>query len=661
MIFEYSRRFAWFTLIVIILASLAFSLYASFGESAITDELAHIPAGYGYVRYLDFRLNPEHPPLLKALSAVPLLFLDLNFPTRESSWTDDVNGQWTAGAQFLYESGNDADRVIRWSRAGPIILTLVLVVFIYLWSRELMGAWWALLPSFLFGLSPNVLAHGHYVTTDIAAAFGVVFATYFFLKFLHHPSKKNLVYAGLAFGVAQLAKFSAALLIPFFFFLVLVFYAVGLWNNWRETEPRARLRRFGTRALRYFRATAVIFAIGFVLVVYPMYALFTANYPMEKQTADTEFILTSFAGGPAPEGQTCSPMRCLAEANIWMTKNPVTRPAAEYLLGLLMVLQRSAGGNTAYFWGEVSAAGSPLYFPGVYLLKEPLPVLAITFVALLLGLKSMLLKTLRYPRHALRSLMDYLSVNFSEFSMITFIVLYWAWSIQSPLNIGFRHLFPVLPFIYILSAGAWKKWIVGYDWRNVVQSPFGFILGVKNAFLGAVKYVFLVLLILWTLAETAFAAPYFLSFFNGFAGGIFGRDAWTGYRYVTDSNFDWGQDLLRLKEFVDANPEVDKIAVDYFGGGSPEYYLKDIAEYWWSARGNPKDQGISWLAVSANTLQSAIQPAAAGFERKPEDEYRWLTDLRPPAPTGASGPQPGIGNVPEPDYRAGTSIFIYKL
>ena len=86
--------------------------------------------------------------------------------------------------------------------------------------------------------------------------------------------------------------------------------------------------------------------------------------------------------------------------------------------------------------------------------------------------------------------------------------------------------------------------------------------------------------------------------------------------------------------------------MDYFGGGEPKYYLGDKAEYWWSAKGNPRDFGIEWLAVSVNTLQGAFSAADPDLERKSEDEYRWLKDLRDPY---------------KPDYRAGTSIFIYKL
>jgi len=80
---------------------------------------------------------------------------------------------------------------------------------------------------------------------------------------------------------------------------------------------------------------------------------------------------------------------------------------------------------------------------------------------------------------------------------------------------------------------------------------------------------------------------------------------------------------------------------------------ENVAEDWWSARGNPRDIGIEWLAVSINTLQGALGEIIPTLERKPEDEYRWLQKLRPPPA--------GLGQVPTPDFRAGTSIFIYHL
>ncbi|MCX6702499.1 MAG: phospholipid carrier-dependent glycosyltransferase [Candidatus Wolfebacteria bacterium] len=179
-----SRGIPWGVLGIIIITSFVLMFSVSNQESAIMDELAHIPSGYGYVNNLDYRLNPEHPPLIKAIAAFPLLFGHFNFPTDSAAWQKEINAQWDMGASFLYGSGNNPDRIIQWSRIGPMLITLLLIFLIYIWAKELMGPWWALLPSFLFALSPTVLEHGHFVTTDLGAAFGIFLAIYYFVKYL---------------------------------------------------------------------------------------------------------------------------------------------------------------------------------------------------------------------------------------------------------------------------------------------------------------------------------------------------------------------------------------------------------------------------------------------------------------------------------------------
>ena len=139
---------------------------------------------------------------------------------------------------------------------------------------------------------------------------------------------------------------------------------------------------------------------------------------------------------------------------------------------------------------------------------------------------------------------------------------------------------------------------------------------------------------LWLALEVILVFPHYLSYFNEIAGATA-----NGYKYAVDSNYDWGQDLKRLIRYVEKK-KIAKIGVDYFGGGSPKYYLGEKFIPWWSSRGEPPKN--TWLAVSASFLQSAFGETTKGFTRKPEDSYEWLKKYRP-------------------IDRVGYSIFIYYI
>lgn len=644
-----SSKTSVFVLILILVASFILTFTSSLGESAVMDELAHIPAGYGYVKYFDYRLNPEHPPLIKAISALPLAFMDLNFPTNSPDWTTEINGQWNVGNQFIYKSGNDADKIVNWSRLGPILLFLILILFTYAWAKEVMGQWWALIPAFLVAFSPNFLAHSHYVTTDIGASLAFFISIYYFVKYYQNPSKKTLIFAGVAFGLAQLLKFSVVLVIPLFIVVLLALsLAKAISNN---PSFIAKLVGFFKEAVKNFASLILVFIIGAV-VIYAVYFVFTLNYPMEKQFSDTKAILTSFGGGPGgcpisgyrDIEKPVAPGRCLADLNISATQNNITRPFAQYVLGVLMVTQRASGGNTAFFMGEVSASGWWYYFPLVFVLKEPLPVLI--FVALALFLASIKFVKKFRTSGLWQRFTNFVELNLAEFSMLSFIAIYWLYSIKSPLNIGVRHVLPTFPFIYILATLAIKHWM-----KNHVELSSGFLHNIstllRSLAKNSAKAALVGFLLIWLLVETLISYPYFLSYFNEIGGTTMG-----GYKYVTDSNYDWGQDLKRLDKFVEKNG-IDKIAIDYFGGADPKYYMPGVAEYWNSAKGDPRNFGIDWIAISVNSLQSAIAKTSPDFQRNPQDEYRWLT--------GASADVPASRDVYNPDYRIGTTIFVYKL
>ncbi|MBI4120093.1 MAG: glycosyltransferase family 39 protein [Parcubacteria group bacterium] len=598
---------------LIITVAVALAIFSVRNDAITTDESPHIPAGYSYLTQKDMRLNPEHPPLIKDLAAVPLLFQKLNFDAGRPSWKDNVNDQWSFGPHFLYEIGNNPDSIAFSARLAVMLIFVLLGLMVYKWGRERLGHGSALLALALTVFSPNILAHGRYVTTDVGAALAFLLAIYFFVKFLTGPSKKHLLFAGLAFGLAQLFKFSLFLLIPFFALLLVIFYLTKTEQDWNETVAKERFSRFGARLFKYFRALAVIAVIGY-LVVWPVYQFHVWNYPPERQKADTEFILRSF------------PVRSLANLDVWMADKPLLRPYAQYLLGLMMVSQRAGGGNTTYFMGEVSSTAWPTYFPTVYILKEPLPVLLAGFLLLLLAIIKTIKKGFYFQRSLeietfstmgrVSRISQWIQTNFTEFSWLAFIVFYWLSSISGNLNIGLRHVLPTFPFIYLTIAWQTKKWFQTKSW--FFGQPF--------------KILVVGILMIWYLAESFLTFPHYLSYFNELAGGPA-----NGYKYVADSNLDWGQDLKRLRDFVEKNG-IEKIKVDYFGGGSPRYYLSDRYE---QLDANNADQRHGWLAISATLLQGGRAKAVKGYDRD-TTYYRWLDNYQPVA-------------------KIGYSIFVYKI
>jgi hypothetical protein len=554
-----------------LLLALMFSLclFSMKDDSATMDEVAHLPAGYSYLTQKDMRLNPEHPPLLKDLAAFPLLFIEgINFPSDIKAWKEDINGQWDFGDYFLYHSGNPPDQMIFWGRLPMVLVLILLGFYIFKWARELFGGKVALLALFLFSFSPTFLAHGRLVTTDVGATAGIFIATYYFIKSLQKPTKKNIVLGGVAFGIAQLCKFSVILLVPLFVFLGLIWWLVRL-GKLKQT----------------LKILILVFIIGFILI-WPIYQYHVWNYPPERQVRDSEVYLS-----PYPD--------FIKKPIIWAAAKPVLRPYAQYLTGLFMVFHRAAFGNTTYFLGEVSNLGWKSYFPIVYSIKEPLAFHILTLIALLYA--CWLIKKPLW-QNTFQRIKGWLKSHFPEFAMLSFIGVYWATSLISNLNIGVRHLLPVFPFTILLVSAATISFL---------REP---ALKLKYALLGV--------LILWQAFSVILVYPHFLAYSNELTGGPDKT-----YIYTVDSNLDWGQDLKRLKKWVDEK-EIDKIYVDYFGGGDVKYYLKEKYLPWWGKREPSELPEGSYLAVSATFLQGGRGEPVPGFEQ-PTGYYRWLDKYTP--------------------------------
>lgn len=599
-------------IVVVSIIFLGVSFLNANNDAATFDEIAHIPAGYSYLSEHEMRLNPEHPPLIKNFSAFPLLFMDLNFDTTGSFWTGELprkwdEGQWAAGRHLLWEAGNNPDKIVFWSRLPIAIISLLLGLFIFKWTREIAGTLAGLLAFILYSFDPNVLGHNHYVTTDIGIMAFLTFSFYYFLKFIKKPTWKNTFIGGFFLGLFFLAKFSSILALPIFG-LILIGYP--LIKKLKHEESR-----FKTWFM-YFAKGLVAFSLS-LLIIWVVYFFNTFNTSKETMAQLIDFN--------APQSDqniknvyTRQVLHSLNNAN-------VTRPLAEYGIGINYVFRRVAGGNGAYFLGEVSDSAFTAYFPTVFLLKETLPLISLVILTSLFTLyqifSAIKFKSKTVIKDSWKHFVSWLRHGVVQYALFGFIVLYSYLSITGNLNIGLRHLFPIFPFIYILVAKKVHDFFKNFESHKLLLA----------------KYI-LALLIIWVIAEPIINYPYYLSYFNQIAGG-----PKNGYHYVTDSNSDWGQDLKRFKKFLNEHPEIDKIRLNYFGGGNPEYYLGDKFINWWDSK-RPIENG--WYAVSVNQSQGSIYDTRLnpdGTPRKPYDEsWRWLTQYTPA-------------------YQVGTSILIYHV
>jgi hypothetical protein len=614
----------------IILLILSFMLVVSVlnakNDSAIFDETAHIPASYSYVNNHDMRLNPEHPPLIKALAGLPLLFMHLKFDTTKAFWTTDVNGQWDAGRDILWQEGNDADRIIFWSRIPIVLISLLLGLFIFKWTRELAGISAGLFALAIYAFDPNILGHNHFVTTDIGIAAFMVFSFYYFLRFVKNPSWKNVLLGGIFLGLVQLAKFSSITLLPIYGLVLLIYPFAKISRETSKNPWLFKLKKLG----EYLGKGAAAFIISLILV-WGAYFAVIYKMPEEKLAQTIEYYF--------PKSDTARNPAMVNKVSNALNKSFITRPLSEYFLGIAMVFKRVDGGNGAYFMQKVSSKAFPAYFPTVFAIKEPLVNLFFMLLAIIVSFSAGLKSIFRdWKNWKLASLIRH---NIISLSLFSFIFLYAYISITGNLNIGFRHLFPILPFAYILTAKALFAFLKRLDVH--AKMIWGLAIGVLSLFL---------------MAGTINAYPAYMSYFNKIAGG-----SQNGYRYVTDSNADWGQDLKRLKIWVDGynncavnldtcskccmqnnQPKfplafekgpIDKIHINYFGGGDIFYYFGGQAIDWWDSR-RPLEPG--WYAISTNYLMGSIYDTT----KKDSDSYRWIQNLKPL-------------------HQVGTSIFIYYL
>jgi hypothetical protein len=390
-------------------AGLALLLVLGFSSarttSAVYDEIVHESAGYTALRFGEFRFNPDHPPLVGRLAALPLMAMDLHFPVDDAAWK--MGRPYEVGRRFLYR-WNDGDRLLLRSRMMILLLAAALAALVFLWSRATAGRAAAGLSLLLAATNPDVLAHGQVVTTDMAAAL-FIFATVFaFARVVDRLTAGRVLVAGLALAGAIASKFSALILFP-------VLGVLAVIVAWRDERPLARLGKLAGAIV----AMVVIAYVG----LWASYAFrfaatedpaFEASIPWDRLRPDE----------PA-----------LARA-IDVARGAHLFPEP-YLWGFVRFFKHQQA-RPSFLLGAHSDDGFAGFFPLSFAVKTPVALLVL--IALAIGLRAS-------RRVASRG---------DAFLWVP-ILLYAAVSLTRGINIGHRHLLPLYPFLFVV-AGRCATW-----------------------------------------------------------------------------------------------------------------------------------------------------------------------------------------------------------
>jgi isoprenylcysteine carboxyl methyltransferase (ICMT) family protein YpbQ len=425
--------------------------------SATLDEGAHIIAGHRHLQCGDFGINPEHPPLLKLVAAVPLEFRALKEPDWEcGSRLTPKPEMFSAGTLFIVENGIDS--VVIPTRLAASVMSLLLAALVFLAAREMFGRAEAVTALAILAFEPSLIAHGSLVMTDMVlttTAFGTVYALYRYRK---HPNWLRFLIVGAAFGLLLAAKHSALIFVPVLFVVL--------------TADELLFRRSETRLLPQILRQTTAFAAFFLIGLIVLWAFYGFRYySIPNASTGTISVADYIKENGRPE------MIESFSAKMVERINRTHLFPESYVLGMADVV--AWGSRNSFLFGKNYPTGKWFYFPVAFTVKSSVALLLLLPLGLLFPFVN---------REKRREALFLLAPP----------LLFFGIALTSSMTIGIRHILPVYGF-FIVASAAGAVWLAR-----------------KFAFF---KFLLLALLVFHAVTAVR-TAPHYAAFANDFWGGI---------------------------------------------------------------------------------------------------------------------------------------------
>lgn len=465
-------------------------LASSVNKSASVDEVPHIASGFSIVHRADFRMNPEHPPLVKAISVLPAYFFyrpDLRVEAGNrylGAWSDGDQNHY--GYYVLFQGGKDPLRLLFMCRIVPTLIGLLGGFIVFQLGRSLTGsAWVGMIAAALLLFYPEYAGHSRLLTMDVGTVAACGAVSWCSLRWWRRPGLRSSVVFAVVAAVGSQVKLPVTVFTAFTLLTIILLSSVRALRDHARKQPRLSVQ------LVLFVAAAVYFACwaaaGFRFSYLPHNAV-----PPEHTTFIPPFHDAS--GVVVHTVNWLWEQRLLPESTLATLAIVSSFTAREmFLLG-----EQSLTGWYHYFFVTIATKTSLVY----------LAALAAAVISLLSRWR--LLQPLRRTIIA-----EHWMLFLLPFGMLFILFC------LSRTNIGHRHvLFAYIPFSVIIARCV----------TNWLKKP-----GITRLLGSGVLVLHI--------AVFASTFPHFETYFNELI-----RTPYRGHYIVRDSNVDWGQDLPLVRK-----------------------------------------------------------------------------------------------------------------
>jgi hypothetical protein len=488
----------------------------------------------------------EQPPLTRIVAGLSLYLRGVRLPRSElTTAVVAMRDTYFQGTQVLFHSNLSYWQVLITARLSMLIFPLIALLYLYLLAAWVGNEFIAALSVVFFSLDPALLGHSTWVCTDVAACAGFLAATYHGLRWVVLRGRGRAVVTGIAIGAAIAAKFSCMFVMPAIGLLMIV-RPLPVFTSDVPNKLRTYFRRWPS-----IGQMAIVAVVAFVT----LWSAYFFN--VDRMSNQTIF--------PTHRAEWLRIPARVREARM---------PMPSLVLGMMRLISHNKAGQNNYLNGHFKDGGWWYYFPEAIAIKEPLALLA----GLVASGWLFFLPGMRAPWRTAAIMIP--------------PAVFLAAAMKGNIDIGIRHVLPVLPFLYLLIC-------------------------FQLARAGSKGLAILSVLIIAAVIESIMIAPNYTESFNLTVGG-----PTRGAKYLVDSNVDWGQDVARLADWLhsdEARGREYSLRVFMFPDKSlcRTLGLDPAAVF--------RDSHHGLLAISKNVRYGLGPGAAEDWSELPKPDYDWLS------------------------------------